>query len=563
MSIQQSVQPKSSTNGFNRRRTDREGGIRLENKPQSGKLSQSRSINAIAAGTGTTQVYESPSRDRLVYLSTCLIGLPVDVQLKDGSIYSGTCYTTNVEKEFAIVLKMARLTKDVLHRGGKPEYISKAPSKTLIIPGKDVAQVIAKDVPVTADGLSNELQNERHHDILIDSIISRSHHVDPERELEPWVPDGDDLQCPELENIFDGSWNRGWDQFETNKMLFGVKSTFDEELYTTKLEKGPRMRELEREAMRIAREIEGEETQDLHLAEERGINVGDDFDIDEETRFSSVYRGRGVDDSGYDEDEDILLDKQNTETFGDVSAPFTAKTDLTRAKSNDTAGVLSSSSADEPQCSRSSTGSDLYQANAHNRQTASAYTPSLKSLEKEISSTEPEAVVFGKVVGETSAVNARGQTSSSTSSSEYTGAAPASSCPALSPSSSVGSLCSEKSTLNPNAKEFKFNPNAKSFSPLQSSPLRPPPPVSDGSFYFPTNATAAPQMHGMPMGFGMGSSFSGHQPVMYNPQVASMQPPQAYFHPSGPQYGQQMLLGHPRQVLYMPSYQPDTPYKGR
>ncbi|CAN1286730.1 Polyadenylate-binding protein-interacting protein 4 [Linum perenne] len=528
MSIQQSVQPKSSTNGFNRRRNDREGGFRLENKPQSGKLSQGRSINAIAPGTGTTQVYESPSRDRLVYLTTCLIGLPVEVQLKDGSIYSGTCYTTNVEKEFAIVLKMARLTLDVLHRGSKPEYISKAPSKTLIIPGKDVAQVIAKDIPITVDGLSNELQNERHHDILIDSIISRSHNVDPERELEPWVPDGDDLQCPELENIFDGSWNRGWDQFETNKMLFGVKSTFDEELYTTKLEKGPRMRELEREATRIAREIEGEETQDLHLAEERGINVGDDFDIDEETRFSSVYRGRGVDDSGYDEDEDILLDKQNTETFGDVSAPFTAKTDLTRAKSNDTAGVLSSSSAQE----------------------------------KEISPTEPEAVVFGNVVGETSAVNARGQTSSSTSSSEYTGTAPASSYPVLSPSSSVGSLSSDKSTLNPNAKEFKFNPNAKSFSPLQSSPLRPPPPVSDGSFYFPTNATTAPQMHGMPMGF-MGSSFSGHQPVMYNPQVASMQPPQAYFHPSGPQYGQQMLLGHPRQVLYMPSYQPETPYKGR
>ncbi|CAN1286729.1 Polyadenylate-binding protein-interacting protein 3 [Linum perenne] len=565
MSIQQSVQPKSSTNGFNRRRNDREGGFRLENKPQSGKLSQGRSINAIAPGTGTTQVYESPSRDRLVYLTTCLIGLPVEVQLKDGSIYSGTCYTTNVEKEFAIVLKMARLTLDVLHRGSKPEYISKAPSKTLIIPGKDVAQVIAKDIPITVDGLSNELQNERHHDILIDSIISRSHNVDPERELEPWVPDGDDLQCPELENIFDGSWNRGWDQFETNKMLFGVKSTFDEELYTTKLEKGPRMRELEREATRIAREIEGEETQDLHLAEERGINVGDDFDIDEETRFSSVYRGRGVDDSGYDEDEDILLDKQNTETFGDVSAPFTAKTDLTRAKSNDTAGVLSSSSADEPQCSRSSTGSDLYQSNAHehNRQTASAYTPLLKSQEKEISPTEPEAVVFGNVVGETSAVNARGQTSSSTSSSEYTGTAPASSYPVLSPSSSVGSLSSDKSTLNPNAKEFKFNPNAKSFSPLQSSPLRPPPPVSDGSFYFPTNATTAPQMHGMPMGFGMGSSFSGHQPVMYNPQVASMQPPQAYFHPSGPQYGQQMLLGHPRQVLYMPSYQPETPYKGR
>lgn len=62
---------------------------------------------------------------------------------------------------------------------------------------------------------------------------------------------------------------RNWDQFETNEALFGVKSTFDEDLYTTKLEKGPKMRELEKEALRIAREIEGEDTQDLHAAEVR------------------------------------------------------------------------------------------------------------------------------------------------------------------------------------------------------------------------------------------------------------------------------------------------------
>lgn len=62
---------------------------------------------------------------------------------------------------------------------------------------------------------------------------------------------------------------RSWDQFKVNEALFGVKSTFNEELYTTKLERGPRMRELEEEALRIAREIEGEETQDLHLAEVR------------------------------------------------------------------------------------------------------------------------------------------------------------------------------------------------------------------------------------------------------------------------------------------------------
>ena len=61
--------------------------------------------------------------------------------------------------------------------------------------------------------------------------------------------------------------NRSWDQFKVNETLFGVKSTFNEELYTTKLERGPRMRRLEEEALRIAREIEGGETHDPHLAE--------------------------------------------------------------------------------------------------------------------------------------------------------------------------------------------------------------------------------------------------------------------------------------------------------
>lgn len=58
-----------------------------------------------------------------------------------------------------------------------------------------------------------------------------------------------------------------WDQFETNKALFGVETTFNEELYTTKLERGPQMREREREAYRIAREIEGQQTRNPHLAE--------------------------------------------------------------------------------------------------------------------------------------------------------------------------------------------------------------------------------------------------------------------------------------------------------
>lgn len=63
-------------------------------------------------------------------------------------------------------------------------------------------------MPVIRDGFTNELQHEKQQDLMTDSCISQSRHVEAGRELERWVPDEDDLGCPELENIFDGPWNR-------------------------------------------------------------------------------------------------------------------------------------------------------------------------------------------------------------------------------------------------------------------------------------------------------------------------------------------------------------------
>lgn len=633
--MQQVVQPRSSANGFGRRKVDRGTGNRQENKLQLGKSNPGRLTNT-GVLTGSSQ---SPSCDRLIYLTTCLIGHHVDVQVKNGSMYSGIFHATNTEKDFGIILKMARLTKDATFRGQKAssEALSKAPLKTLIIPANDLVQVIAKDVSVTTDRLSRGLLPDKEQEIMIDSYISHSRHVDVERELERWVPDEDDSVCPELENIFDGPWNRNWDQFQANEALFGVTSTFDEELYTTKLERGPQMRELEREALRIAREIEGEDTRDLHLAEERGI-VHDDLDFDEETRFSSVLRT--VDDSGYEESDDIMLDSRNIETFEGSSNSISCRTftNLTSGKATDGAQVLSSSSSmDEVHASQSSAGRDLYRSgsNDHARQLASSFVSldgerrienqcseqkggsnyANESVEKELSAEEAqtsksndslpslnmtkdgsdkgglspnatayapstrvskgpekmsppselsEVAVSQKMLGGRRSVNSRGQPNSSTSSPlDSAGATSAFGVSGgLSPSSSVGSLSSERSTLNPHAKEFKLNPNAKSFTPSQTS-ARPVSPVPDGSFYYPTSVPAVPHIPGMPVGIGIGPSYAGHQPVIFNPQAGPMQSPQPYFHPNGPQYGQQMILGHPRQVMYMPSYPPEMPYKGR
>ncbi|KAL0463804.1 UNVERIFIED_CONTAM: Polyadenylate-binding protein-interacting protein 4 [Sesamum latifolium] len=475
------------------------------------------------------------------------------------------------------------------------------------------------------DGLTNELQHEKQQELLTDSCISQSRHVEVGRELERWVPDENDPACPELENIFDGPWNRGWDQFEANATLFGVKSTFNEELYTTKLERGPQMRELEREASRLAREIEGEETHDLHLAEERGIQLDGNLEIDEETRFSSVYRG--VDDSGYDEIEDILLDARNDETFGGVSSSVIGKPlmDMHSGKASDGTRVSSRSSSLGEMQSLTAMSRDVYHSGSedqgqellgeglskdfavidatrvqgnqlighaessctkedkdkqlvHDQSRASkagdsdsllklkkessdkialsanatAFDPSqasLKGPEKASASSElSEGAIPPKAQGTASSVARPGSSASSTS--DRGGATSTSAGRGLSSSSSVSSLSSEKSTLNPHAKEFRLNPNAKSFTPSQT-PLRASSPVADSPFYYPANMASVPQMPGMPVGIGIGS-FAAQQPVIFNPQAAPM--PQPYYHPNGPQYGQQVMMGQPRPVLYMPAY---------
>ena len=55
----------------------------------------------------------SPSRDRLVYVSTCLVGHHVDVQVKSGSIYSGIFHATSAEKDFGMFLFFLVLLKSL------------------------------------------------------------------------------------------------------------------------------------------------------------------------------------------------------------------------------------------------------------------------------------------------------------------------------------------------------------------------------------------------------------------------------------------------------------------
>lgn len=80
-----------------------------------------------------------------------------------------------------------------------------------------------------------------------------------------------------------------WDQFQVNQDKFGVTTSFDENEYTTKLDrKGPNYEQRERQAARIASEIESAASENDHVREERNQSLSDDYD--EEERYSGVQR---------------------------------------------------------------------------------------------------------------------------------------------------------------------------------------------------------------------------------------------------------------------------------
>lgn len=89
-----------------------------------------------------------------------------------------------------------------------------------------------------------------------------------ERELKPWAAEADPglgpngaaaarPSDPRDTITFGGPINSTpWDQFETNERLFGAKTDYDEELYTTKLDRSTTgYKRREREADRLAQEI--------------------------------------------------------------------------------------------------------------------------------------------------------------------------------------------------------------------------------------------------------------------------------------------------------------------
>jgi PAB1-binding protein PBP1 len=78
----------------------------------------------------------------------------------------------------------------------------------------------------------------------------------------------------------------GWDQFAENERRFGLTTDYDENIYTTTIDKShPQYKQRVAEAERKAREIERSAATNSHVAEERiADNVDGTDGVDEEEK---------------------------------------------------------------------------------------------------------------------------------------------------------------------------------------------------------------------------------------------------------------------------------------
>ncbi|KAF7731862.1 hypothetical protein EC973_007693 [Apophysomyces ossiformis] len=227
--------------------------------------------------------------DRMLYLLVNLIGSVVQVTVRNGTKFEGIFHAASTEGDLSVTLKLARKIHDPSepHQNGKtnPHPVK----NTLLLFGRDVVEINAVDVDLTVGDTPLQSRDT----FKTDTDISGKSEI-KERELHKWNPEGHDHEDQTLGALEGDTSERNgtgsWDQFAANEKLFGLKTDFNEEIYTTRLDRSaPDFKDREKRAIEVANEIQRATSSNVHILEERGI-VTDDSGMDEEDRYGAVVR---------------------------------------------------------------------------------------------------------------------------------------------------------------------------------------------------------------------------------------------------------------------------------
>uniref|UniRef100_A0A2D3VJU2 LsmAD domain-containing protein n=1 Tax=Ramularia collo-cygni TaxID=112498 RepID=A0A2D3VJU2_9PEZI len=238
-------------------------------------------------------VHKEQAHDRSLFLLAHFVGKVAIITVKNGEQYSGVMSGASLESpKPQYILKMTRR----LQSGGPPqtngasdqagEYVGEGDDHAMGFDIQDTADLFVSNVTTAA---APSQQNGSAGSFLTDTQISNKEaHAGRARELQRWEA-GAESSAADM-SLGDPN-DRSWDQFAANERLYGVQTTYDENMYTTAIDRNtPEFRRKQAEADRIAREIEGSAPANAHIAEERRRDASRDDGGDEEDKYSGVRR---------------------------------------------------------------------------------------------------------------------------------------------------------------------------------------------------------------------------------------------------------------------------------
>ena len=247
----------------------------------------------------TKSIKDKILRERFLHLSLSMVGQKVTVTQTNGTVLEGIFHTFTpfdsqpLEKRNKYVLKTVQVIV-----AGSGDFVEIEKGSTVIVPVEKVTFLHAKSMRLeTSNGIKEGFRTD------VEISFQQSNKG---RELvsagNAWTSAGtsgngrSEALAGGLES---GTRNQSssvplrgnigeWDQFQANEELFNVKGSYDENLYTTELDKSLMDRSKQQEAERLAREIESAVSANIHIAEERNQLIEGDYD--EEDRYSGVLR---------------------------------------------------------------------------------------------------------------------------------------------------------------------------------------------------------------------------------------------------------------------------------
>ena len=227
-------------------------------------------------------ISEKIINQRYYYLILNSIGEKIHIDLISGDTIEGLLYTIDpVNNEYLLINNPRRLS-----RTGVPLFLKESMLKIYFKEILSINYEINNTIP------DKKNKNKKNQFILDAQISKKNLNPIKEEKLIKYEVKAEDKNNKYINQTLEDEEDTNWDQFELNKKVYNVVSTYDENLYTTKLDKNKISEEDKKFADKMYNEImnSNKDEKDVHILEDRGIIQQKDNDMDEEDKYSSVIK---------------------------------------------------------------------------------------------------------------------------------------------------------------------------------------------------------------------------------------------------------------------------------